>query len=147
MDYRKLHLLLRYGREYGHRRIKEKGFTDTEHLICSYVYVNELCSQDDIAKSVGMDKTTVGKAIDSLESKGFLIREQSKDDKRKKALQLTAEGKSGIADILSINDEWMQNVLSALSNDEQALFLEYLSRVLDTAEKIYLKSEEKHNAQ
>jgi len=141
MDYHKLHLLLRYGREYGHHRIRERGFTDTEHLICSYVYVHAGCAQDDVAQALRMDKTTVGKAIDALESKQFLSRVQSPEDRRKKHLTLTESGKNSIADILSVNDEWVQSILSVLAPEEQSLFIGYLNRVLKAAEDLYCQEQ------
>jgi len=147
MDYQMLHLLLRYGKDYAHRRIKEKGFTDTEHMICSFVYVHENCSQDDIAKALHMDKTTVGKAVDALVGKGRLLRTQSGTDRRKNVLLLTEEGKNSIADILSINDEWVQSIVSVLSKEEQTRFMEYLSRVLKAAVTICEKGEETGNEQ
>ena len=146
MDYRKLHLLIQYARDYSHGKIREKGFTDTEHLICSYVYVHDDCSQEDLARGIRMDKTTVGKALDSLEHKGFLLREPSKADRRKNRLHLTEAGKESISGILDINESWVKRVLSVLEPEERAQLGAYMERVLGAAEAIYENREDKNHA-
>lgn len=146
MDYRKLHLLMQYGRAYSHGRIREKGFTDTEHMICSFIYVNESCSQEDIAQGIRMDKTTVAKALDSLTRKGFILRRQSSTDRRKNVLLLTEAGKESISGILSINDEWVSGVLSVLSPEERDTLEGYLERVLRAAKEINREREETEHA-
>jgi len=143
MDYKALHLLLRYGREYGHGRIREKGLTDTEHLISSYVFMHEACSQEEAVKALHLDKTTLGKAVDALTAKGFLVRQQAREDKRKNLLCLTPAGKERIGDILRIHDEWSSRVLSVLSQEEQEAFDGYLRRILKEAEAICTHKEEK----
>jgi len=142
MDYQALHLLLRYGREYGHRRIREKGLTDTGHLISSYVYVHEACSQEELVQALRMDKTTVGKAIASLADKDLLIRRQDEKDKRKNRLFLTDKGKENIGDILQINDEWVTKIFSALTSEEQEVFDGYLQRLILAAKAAAVPAEE-----
>ena len=50
---------------------------------------NENISQDELALKLNLDKTTVAKAAKKLESKGLIIRNPSKEDKRKKELVAT----------------------------------------------------------
>ena len=69
MDYQTLNLLFRCNKEFSHEKIRKQELSDTECMICSYIYSHENCSQDDVSVALKTDKTTVGKALVSLENK------------------------------------------------------------------------------
>ena len=66
MDYQILNLLFRCNKEFSHEKIRKQELSDTECMICSYIYSHENCSQDDVSVALKTDKTTVGKALMSL---------------------------------------------------------------------------------
>ena len=92
MDYQILNLLFRCNKEFSHERIRRHELSDTECMICSYIYSHKNCSQDDVSAALKTDKTTVGKALASLENKGCVARTQDAADKRIKRLSLTDAG-------------------------------------------------------
>ena len=69
MDYQTLNLLFRCGKAFSHEKIRMQELSDTECMICSYINSHENCSQDDVSVALKADKTTVGKALASLEKK------------------------------------------------------------------------------
>ena len=140
MKFDTLDLLFKYGREFGHRRIRSSGLSDTECLLCSYVSAHPGCSQDDAVQGLHMDKTTAAKALHTLEEKGYVIREQSADDRRKKRLTVTETGTEKLSAILHLHDQWMSRVLAVLNNEEQAQFEEYCIRLLRAAESMQAES-------
>lgn len=140
MDFQSLRLLLKYGMQYGHESIRKSGLTDTEHMLCSFIYFHTGCSQDDVIRATRMDKTTVAKALKSLEEKGFVIRRTSDTDKRKKQPVVTAAGVDSISETIDIYNEWMDSVSSCLSDKEQQEFSEYCSRLLARAQEISMKN-------
>ena len=83
MNFNHLNLLLRYAKEYGHSRIREIGVTDTEHLICAFIYGHSNSSQDDVAAALKLDKTTVARAINTLDLKGYIDRKPKPLNRRK----------------------------------------------------------------
>jgi len=137
-----LHLLFKCGKEYGHRRIRAGGFSDTAHLICTYIYDHEGCSQEEVTRALRLDKTTVTKALKVLLEDGRLSRVQDEKDKRKNLLALTQSGKSSVAGVIGIHDEWMNRVLQCLSGDEQQQFEACCRRLLERAEQL---SQEENN--
>ena len=141
MEFGMLDLLFKYGREFGHRRIRSSGLSDTECLLCSFVSAHPGCSQDDAVQGLHMDKTTAAKALHTLEEKGCVIREQSPDDRRKKMLTVTEAGTEKLSTILHLHDQWMSRVLSILSPEEQAQFEDYCVRLLRAAETMQAESE------
>lgn len=136
MNFTNLHLLLRSAKEFGHSQIKLLGVSDTEHLICTFLFGHSNVSQDDVAASLRLDKTTVARALLSLEKKGYVRREVNSDNRRKNLLSITPLGKENIADVVGVYDEWLCKISSCLSDEEQAQFDEYCARLLAASEDL-----------
>ena len=105
-------------------------------MICSYIYSHENCSQDDVSVALKTDKTTIGKALASLEKKNCVARTQDETDKRIKRLSLTEIGYDKISELLDIHDHWLHSIMTCLSSDEQKQFENYCDRLLVAAEKL-----------
>ena len=136
MVFRTLYLLLKCGKEYGHQTLGGATFNDTAHIICAYVYLHEECSQDDIVQALRIDKTTVAKSLQGLETKGYVLRTQDRRDRRKNVLRLTECGRESITEIIAIYQNWIQNVMGVLSPEEQKQFEEYSQRMYSAAQNL-----------
>ena len=110
--------------------------TDTECLICSYIYHHENCSQDDAVQGLLIDKTTAAKAMQSLEEKGLIERSADKADKRRKNLKITEYGIKRCSEIIHLHDNWFSSVMSALTADEQEQFEKCCVKLLKKAEEL-----------
>ena len=139
MDYQKLNLLFRCNKEFSHEKIKLQELSDTECMICSYIYSHENCSQDDVSVALKTDKTTVGKALASLEKKNCVVRNQDTADKRFKRLSLTADGHKKVSELVDIHNNWLAEIMNCLSEEEQKNFENYCDRLLTAAEKLSQK--------
>ena len=136
MDYQILNLLFRCNKEFSHEKIRRQELSDTECMICSYIYSHENCSQDDVSVALKTDNTTVGKALMSLEKKACVIRTVDTADKRKKRLSLTAAGHEKVAELVDIHNNWLHDILTCLSEEEQKQFENFCERLLAAAEKL-----------
>lgn len=136
MDYQAINLLVRCSKEFNHQNIRAKDLTDTEYLICTYLDANTVCSQDEIANGMRMDKTTIGKALMSLEKKKYVLRKTNPEDRRYKRISLTKTGKCRIEKLLAEHRAWFQEVMSTLKEKEQKQFAEYCERLLNKAEEM-----------
>ena len=139
MDYQTLNLLFRCNKEFSHVKIRMQELSDTECMICSYIYSHENCSQDDVSVALKTDKTTVGKALVSLEKKKCVMRNQDTADKRIKRLSLTADGHKKVSELVDIHNNWLAEIMNCLSEEEQKNFENYCKRLLNAAEKLSQK--------
>ena len=139
MDYQTLNLLFRCNKEFSHNKIRMQELSDTECMICSYIYAHEYCSQDDASAALKIDKTTIGKALTSLESKGCVTRTRDEADKRIKRLSLTDKGCKKVSQLLDIHNNWLHEIMNCLSENEQKQFENYCERLLASAEKLSQK--------
>ena len=136
MDYQILNLLFRCNKEFSHEKIRLQELSDTECMICSYIYSHENCSQDDVSVALKTDKTTVGKALASLENKACVMRIQDEGDRRIKRLSLTDAGREKIADLIDIHNNWLREIMTCLSEEEQKQFENTCKRLLIAAEEL-----------
>ena len=136
MDYQTLNLLFRCNKEFSHEKIRLQELSDTECMICSYIYSHENCSQDDVSVALKTDKTTVGKALASLEKKNCVLRNQDTEDKRFKRLSLTAFGREKVSELVDIHNNWLNEIMKCLSEEEQKNFENYCKRLLNAAENL-----------
>ena len=136
MDYQILNLLFRSNKEFSHEKIRRQELSDTECMICSYIYSHENCSQDEVSVALKTDKTTVGKALVSLENKECVVRALDENDKRIKRLSLTAAGQKKVAELVDIHNNWLRDIMTCLSLEEQKHFENYCERLLAAAEKL-----------
>ena len=136
MDYQILNLLFRCSKEFSHKKIRMQNLTDTECMICSYIHSHGSCSQDDVSVALKTDKTTVGKALASLESKDCVKRTQDEADKRIKRLSLTDVGREKVSELIDIHNDWLRDIMTCLSPEEQKQFENYCERLLAAAEKL-----------
>src|SRR5690554_6778703 len=114
----------------------EAGVADTEHKICTFLYFHSDAYQDMIANYLMLDKTTIAKAILSLEERGLIQRVQNPANRRKNILNITDAGKKTISDVVGIYDEWLEAISSCLTENEKEQFHDYCKRMLDKAREI-----------
>ncbi len=118
MRFSDLQTLIKLGRDFGHAQIRDAGFSDTEHAICTFLCFHDGVSQNAIANALMLDKTTVAKALSALEEKEMIRREQDGQNRRKNIVRITPAGKASVSDSLHIYDTWFSEVCSCLDSDE-----------------------------
>lgn len=79
-------------------------------------------SQAGLARLLGIDRTTMVALIDQLEAKGLVKRRPHRDDRRKNAVELTADGRSVKKRAAQLVDGCERQFLAALpKSDAQQL--------------------------
>ncbi len=136
MDFSKLYALTKYAKIYGHHQFKKIGVSDTEHLICAFVFGHSNASQDDVAEALKLDKTTVARALLTLEKKGYVERTPNPENRRKNIIYITELGKENISDVINIYDTWLDKISKALEPEEWEQFEDYCQRLLSVAEQV-----------
>ncbi len=133
MKFEQLNMLIRLGREFGHEKIRDAGFTDTEHAICTFLYFHDQVSQDKIANALMLDKTTVAKALSAMERKNMIVRTQNEKNRRENIIQVTQAGRDSVTASIDIYDAWLKEICSCLSKDEEQQLDSFIGRMVDCA--------------
>jgi len=88
--------------------------------------------QSTLARSIGLDTSTIAGVIDRLETRGLMLRKASPEDRRVRRLSLAPEGRALLAATLPSVLRAQQRMLEPLAPGERAEFMRML-RVLVTA--------------
>jgi len=143
MKYSKMNMLSKLGREFVRDQVRDTGLSDTEHAICTFLCFHENISQDFISEALLLDKTTVAKALATLESKGLIERRQNELNRRKNVIRISENGRLCVAESIDIYDKWLDDVCSCLDESEQQQFTDYFDRIITHA--LELRQENSHN--
>lgn len=82
-----------------------------------------------VAQRVALDAATSGSVIMRLEERGWLRREPSSVDKRRKLLWLTSEGEKMANEMKKPAKKVQQRLLESLSESERTQFVAMLKRI------------------
>jgi DNA-binding MarR family transcriptional regulator len=86
-------------------------------------------AQTELARMVGLDKTTMVVTIDELEAQGLVERRPSKSDRRARLINVTKEGRRKVEDADRVLDRVREDVLQALPGEERDVFVRALGRL------------------
>lgn len=104
--------------------------------ILMIAYFQEDVIQQDIADMAKKDKSAVLKQIDILEAKGLVQRQVDAQDRRKKMIVITDEGKKIITKIIEEESGMFSILAQGIEKNEMDIFLKVLSLLNFNAGKI-----------
>lgn len=87
-------------------------------------------TQIELARMVGLDKTTMVATLDELEAAGLAARRPSSSDRRARIICVTQAGERAARDAREIGDRVHEDVLSTLPPDDRRVFVDALRRLV-----------------
>jgi MarR family transcriptional regulator for hemolysin len=108
--------------------LHELGITPRQH----YVLVTARSgahTQTDLARTVGLDKTTLMVTLDELEKRGLAERRPLLNDRRARVVAVTPTGERVLDQAEQALDRSRAGVLSLLPDEERSVFLSALGRL------------------
>lgn len=113
---------------------------------CHYAYILVVCrmpgsSQEDLARELCVNKSTVARNINYLEEKGYVTRSPLPQDKRQYSVYPTQKAQSILPQIRAASSEWMTLLSEGISRDELEIFDSVLQRMQEKARKIIEEQE------
>ena len=137
-----INIIARCARLYRNDRLKKYGIHGTMDTIILHVCKNPGISQEELAKSVCIDKSSVTRKVAKLEEKGFITRKASEKDRRVQLVFPTDKGTELCGEIKSILREWNAEMTGGLSQRESEQLLCGLMTILDRAKNYAAEREE-----
>jgi MarR family transcriptional regulator, transcriptional regulator for hemolysin len=101
------------------------GISPREHSVLFTAMTGEF-TQTEIAKMVGLDKTTMVVTVDELEKAGLAERRPSSTDRRARVIEVTDAGVRLVCEADEVLDQVRDDVLSVLEPDDRQVFLRAL---------------------
>lgn len=106
-----------------------------------YAFVLSICRfpghpQEELAKNLCLDKSTVARALSYLEKNGYIIRIPNEKDKRQTLVYPSEKMLSIYPLIRTINKDWNNLVTEGISPEKLSIFHEVLSQIEVNAKRM-----------
>ena len=131
-----LSIIVRGSQVYSTRKLSDYGISAAEEYILMYLMGHTDANQDAIAKFYMLDKGSVARSLQKLESKGFISRKVNDENQREKMITLTKKALD-IRDVLSgLLVDWRKGMYDGLSDEEILAFEKTVEKVAENIIKI-----------
>jgi DNA-binding MarR family transcriptional regulator len=117
---------------------RNAGLTSSQLVLLKSIEAQGDATAGEIAQRISLSQATVTTILDRLQSKGLVLRERDKEDKRRVYVHLTAEGRSTLAGAPQPLQETFIRQFEQLEDWEQAMILASLQRVAHMMDAAHL---------
>jgi DNA-binding MarR family transcriptional regulator len=104
------------------------GLPSGAFSMLALIGANPGCSQADLAREAGLDKSLIVALLDELEARGILLRTRCEQDRRRNVLMLTPAGTALLHEMSAASASIEQPIEEALSKDEIEQLCDLLNR-------------------
>jgi MarR family transcriptional regulator, transcriptional regulator for hemolysin len=111
------------------RAMEDMGLSPRAHAVLATAVTDEY-TQTELARMVGLDKTTMVVTLDELEAAGLAERRPAPADRRARVIAVTAAGKRKLRQAEEIGDRIREDVLSVLPEGEREKFVDALATLV-----------------
>jgi DNA-binding MarR family transcriptional regulator len=108
--------------------LESSGISPRHHSVLATAMTGEL-TQTELARMIGLDKTTMVVTVDELEAAGLAERRPAAGDRRARVISVTREGQRKVRAAEAVLQRVREDVLSSLPPAEREPFLRSLSRL------------------
>lgn len=108
------------------RRIRKLGLTRAQWWVLTHLFRGDGVSQTELAETLEIEKPTLGRLLDRLETKGWVRREHDARDRRVWRVHLTEEVEPALRTMRAIAAELRRDALAGLSAGEREGFVDTL---------------------
>jgi DNA-binding MarR family transcriptional regulator len=135
-----LSLLHKYGKLALDSELKSLGFNWQEMVVMMVLERMPGADQTLLSKLLQTDKGNVTRLLNQMEGKGLLMRQITKEDSRRKAIHLTAQGEAHLLPLHQAMSNWEAACLRGLSREQVLKFEEtsalIISNILENTNSV-----------
>jgi MarR family transcriptional regulator for hemolysin len=108
------------------RAMEDMGLSPRAHAVLAAAVTGDH-TQTELARMVGLDKTTMVVTMDELEAAGLAERRPAPADRRARVIAVTPAGRKKLKQAEQIGDRIRDDVLSVLPEEDRETFLDALT--------------------
>ena len=121
-------LLYRKQTTYINGQLKDVSLSSGLYPVLINAYKNEGISQEELAKKLHVNESTVTRNLDKLEKKGLIMKTP---EKRKKIINVTSKGGKIAQKVLDYDEKWDDMIKESLSDEEFKDFKKLLIKICE----------------
>lgn len=117
------------------RSFSALGLNHTEARLLTLLHQEGGAStQEALSNMIFVDRSNVGRALKSLEQKGYIERRKDDGDKRTNLVQITAKGCEAFTEVSKLKKKMAQSFFGDLTNEEAGAIVETLGKAIKNDE-------------
>ena len=124
-----LNIISRCQAIYRSEKLKADGICAGHHAFILSISKNPGHSQEDLSREICLNKSTVARTLNHLESFGYISRNPNPDDKRQFLVYPTEKMLEILPEVREISKEWNDCISEGISEEELEIFHSVLSRM------------------
>lgn len=121
-------LIFRKHAKYLNKRMESVNLTFGLYPFLIEIYSNDGISQEDLAKILYLNESTVTRNLEKLEKRGLIVRTPNK---RKKIITITDEGKEVAKIVMDYDEKWDDIIKKDLTEEEYNSFKKTLIKICE----------------
>ena len=121
-------LLYRKQTTYINGQLKDVSLSSGLYPVLINAYKNGGISQEELAKKLHVNESTVTRNLDKLEKKGLIMKTP---EKRKKIINVTSKGEKIAQKVLDYDEKWDDMIKESLSDEEFKDFKKLLIKICE----------------
>ena len=126
-------ILYRRGLNHTGKQFKPYGISSSQFAFLAELFARDGISQEELASAICCDKATVARAMQRLESLGYIERKRSAEDGRVNLVYLTDKAHNFKPTLFSVLSNWTDTLVQGLSSNERTLVINFLNRLVENA--------------
>lgn len=119
--------------------LKEYNLTRSEVPYLMSLYKRDTVTQEFLSRLYDLNEGTVTRALARLEKKGYIQRTSNPDDKRKRMVSLTEEGKEIAIIMIENQQKFKEEIFSNFTDEEYGEFVRLLDKLFKNISHALLK--------
>lgn len=127
--------LSRQGWKYAKDRITHPKLSNMMYNVIVVIYLHPGISQDGVAHYLQTDKSSIAKVVSKCVKSEYVIRKVNPEDRREYQLYLTDTGTDTVKEVLSLLEEWQDEVLKVLNDRDRKRFRDLFEKIAASAER------------
>ena len=131
----KLGVVSRLSVEYASEKMDTDGLSNVQSKVCIAIYNDPGLSQDDVARVLGMDKSSIAKLIAKLMDGKYVTRQTNPQDRREYKLYLDERGEKATLELVSYLNEFQERFITSIRPELLDELNEVLNSILEASEE------------
>jgi DNA-binding MarR family transcriptional regulator len=131
----KMGVVSRLAWEYAREKMDTDGLSSVQSKVCIAIYNDPGLSQDDVARVLGMDKSSIAKLIAKLMDGKYVTRQTNPQDRREYKLYLDERGEKATLELVSYLNEFQERFITSIRAELLDELNDVLNSILEAAEE------------
>jgi DNA-binding MarR family transcriptional regulator len=114
----------------------DNGLSPSQIITLFSLYHGEPCGVSAIGSQLGLSNAASSQLIDRLVLQGLIERAEDPTDRRAKCLTITSKGKALVEREINARTQWMEELTTKMTPEQQATVIAALTMLTNCASKI-----------